>query len=41
MGYSGGAEFVTYELTDHNTAWRNGGGSIMVAGGDSGRLRGR
>lgn len=35
MGYSGGAEFITYELTDHNTAWRNGGGSIMVAGGDS------
>ena len=28
-------EFITYELTDHNTAWRNGGGSIMVAGGDS------
>ena len=35
MGYSGGAEFITYELTDHNTSWRNGGGSIMVAGGDS------
>ena len=35
MGYSGGAEFITYELTDHNTAWRQGGGSIMVAGGDS------
>ena len=35
MGYSGGAEFITYELTDHNTAWRSGGGSIMVAGGDS------
>ena len=27
MGYSGGAEFITYELTDHNTSWRNGGGS--------------
>ena len=35
LGYSGGAEFITYELTDHNTSWRNGGGSIMVAGGDS------
>ena len=35
MGYSGGAEVITYELTDHNTAWRQGGGSIMVAGGDS------
>ena len=35
MGYSGGAEFITYELTDHNTSWRQGGGSIMVAGGDS------
>ena len=35
MGYSGGAEFITYELTDHNTSWRHGGGSIMVAGGDS------
>ena len=35
MGYSGGAEFITYELTDHNTDWRKGGGSIMVAGGDS------
>ena len=35
MGYSGGAEFITHELTDHNTTWRNGGGSIMVAGGDS------
>ena len=28
MGYSGGAEFITYELTDHNTSWRNGGGSV-------------
>lgn len=35
MGYSGGAEFITYELTDYNTSWRQGGGSIMVAGGDS------
>lgn len=35
MGYSGGAEFITYELNTKPQTWRNGGGSIMVAGGDS------
>ena len=33
MGYSGGAEFITYELNTKPQTWRNGGGSIMVAGG--------
>ena len=33
MGYSGGAEFITYELNTKPQTWRNGGGSIMIAGG--------
>ena len=34
MGYSGGAEFITYELdADQQGTWRSGGGSIMVGGG--------
>ena len=33
MGYSGGAEFITYELNTKPQTWRTGGGSIMVAGG--------
>ena len=36
MGYSGGAEFITYELNaDRQGSWRTGGGSIMVAGGSN------
>lgn len=36
MGYSGGAEFITYELNaDRQGTWRSGGGSIMVGGGSN------
>ena len=30
MGYSGGAEFITYELNTKPQTWRNGGGSIYL-----------
>lgn len=34
IGYSGGAEFETFELgADNQTSWRDNGGSIMVGGG--------
>lgn len=34
IGYSGGAEFNTFELgADRQTQWRSGGGSVMVGGG--------
>lgn len=36
IGYSGGAEFETFELgADNQTSWRSNGGSIMVGGGGS------
>ena len=36
IGYSGGAEFETFELgADRQTSWRNAGGSIMVGGGNT------
>jgi len=37
MGYSGGAEFITYELNTKPQTWRNGGGSTHNAGGRPGR----
>jgi len=40
MGYSGGAEFITYELNaDRQGTWRSGGGSILVAGGGYERMQ--
>ena len=40
MGYSGGAEFITYELNaDRQGTWRSGGGSILVAGGGCERMQ--
>lgn len=36
IGYSGGAEFNTFELgADRQTSWRDNGGSIQVGGGGS------
>ncbi|QRZ61812.1 hypothetical protein [Rothia sp. ZJ932] len=40
IGYSGGAEFQTFELAvDRQGSWRTGGGSIMVGGGGSNGLQ--
>lgn len=40
IGYSGGAEFQTFELAvDRQSSWRTGGGSIMVGGGGSNGLQ--
>ena len=36
MGYSGGAEFIGFEVNaDRQGSWRSGGGSILVAGGET------
>lgn len=32
-GYSGGAEFITYELLSHSNDWLLGGGASMIGGG--------
>ena len=34
-GYSGGAEFITYELLSHSNDWLLGGGASMIGGGGS------
>ncbi|MFW0119860.1 LGFP repeat-containing protein [Rothia sp. P5764] len=40
IGYSGGAEFQSFELnSDQQESWRSGGGSIMVGGGGYGQMQ--